>query len=49
MTNPDSREASELERLKDLGAAELVFPLEEFQKLVRLGFSLSRITGCISI
>lgn len=32
ITNPDSREANELERLCDLGAAELVMPLEDFQK-----------------
>jgi uncharacterized protein DUF955 len=31
-TNPDSREANELERLCDLGAAELVMPLEKFQQ-----------------
>jgi hypothetical protein len=31
ITRPDSREANELERLCDLGAAELVMPLEEFQ------------------
>ncbi len=31
ITNPDSREANELERLCDLGAAELVMPVEDFQ------------------
>ena len=41
LTNPDSREASELERLCDLGAAELVFPLEEFQKFVAERYSLA--------
>src|SRR5258708_14284818 len=29
ITNPDSREANELERLCDLGAAELVMPVED--------------------
>jgi len=32
ITNPDSREANELERLCDLGAAELVMPLGQFQR-----------------
>jgi Zn-dependent peptidase ImmA (M78 family) len=44
MTNPDSREASELERLCDLGAAELVFPLEEFQRLVAGDYSLTNVS-----
>jgi hypothetical protein len=41
ITNPESREASELERLCDLGAAELVLPLEEFRKLANGDYSLS--------
>jgi Zn-dependent peptidase ImmA (M78 family) len=43
MTSPDSREASELERLCDLGAAELVFPLEDFQRLVDRHYSLTKV------
>ena len=41
MTNPDSREANELERLCDLGAAELAMPLDEFQRQVSGEYSLS--------
>jgi len=44
MTNPDSREASELERLCDLGAAELVLPFEEFQEVANGNYSLSNIS-----
>lgn len=44
MTSPDSREASELERLCDLGAAELLFPLEEFQTLVDGHYSLTKVS-----
>lgn len=41
ITSPDSREANELERLCDLGAAELVMPLDEFRRCVGGNFSLS--------
>jgi len=40
ITNPESREANELERLCDLGAAELVLPLEDFQKQANGNYSL---------
>jgi Zn-dependent peptidase ImmA (M78 family) len=40
ITNPDSREANELERLCDLGAAELVMPLDEFQKQAARKYTL---------
>ena len=40
ITNPDSREANELERLCDLGAAELVMPIDEFQKQANGQYSL---------
>jgi hypothetical protein len=43
ITNPDSREANELERLCDLGAAELVMPLDEFQRQVSGEYSLSAV------
>ena len=41
ITNPESREANELERLCDLGAAELVLPLVEFQKQTNGNYSLA--------
>lgn len=41
ITNPDSREANELERLCDLGAAELVMPLDDFQREANNTFSLA--------
>lgn len=43
ITSPDSREANELERLCDLGAAELVMPLDEFQRCAGGNFSLSAV------
>lgn len=43
ITSPDSREANELERLCDLGAAELVMPVGEFQRYVGGNFSLSSV------
>lgn len=44
LSNPNSREATELERLCDLGAAELVFPLEEFRSFVNGRYSLSNVS-----
>ena len=41
ITDPDSREANELERLCDLGAAELVMPLEDFQREANGTYSLT--------
>lgn len=49
ITNPDSREANELERLCDLGAAELVMPLDEFQREANGDYTLSdieRLAAC---
>src|SRR5277367_4394872 len=43
ITNPDSREANELERLCDLGAAELVMPMDEFQQQAGGTYSLSSV------
>jgi hypothetical protein len=43
ITHPDSREANELERLCDLGAAELVMPLEDFQREANGTYSLTRV------
>jgi Zn-dependent peptidase ImmA (M78 family) len=43
ITNPDSREANELERLCDLGAAELVMPLDDFQREANGNYSLAAI------
>jgi Zn-dependent peptidase ImmA (M78 family) len=43
ITHPDSREANELERLCDLGAAELVMPLEDFQRAANGTYSLTRV------
>jgi hypothetical protein len=43
ITSPESREANELERLCDLGAAELVLPLVEFQKQTNGNYSLANV------
>lgn len=43
ITNPDSREANELERLCDLGAAELVLPIDEFQEKANGEYSLRKL------
>lgn len=43
ITNPDSREANELERLCDLGAAELVMPLEDFHKQANGCYTLRKL------
>jgi hypothetical protein len=41
LCNPDSREGNELERLCDLGAAEILMPLQEFRKSVAGEFGLA--------
>lgn len=41
--DPSSREANELERLCDCGAAELVMPLDDFQTRVGLDYSLTAV------
>jgi hypothetical protein len=43
ITSPDSREANELERLCDLGAAELAMPLDEFRRVAGGAYSLSSV------
>lgn len=46
----ESREANELERLCDLGASELLMPLNEFQKAAgTTGYSLSAISDLMEI
>ena len=46
ISNPDSREANELERLCALGAAELVMPMDEFRRLAVLDSHVERGTLC---
>jgi IrrE N-terminal-like domain len=41
ITNPDYREANELERLCDLGAAELVMPVDDFRREAKGHFALA--------
>lgn len=43
MCNSDSREANELERLCDAGAAEILMPINEFREAVGLAWSLSEV------
>lgn len=43
ITNPESREANELERLCDLGAAELVMPLDDFRREANGQYTLTRV------
>jgi len=43
ITTPSSREANELERLCDLGAAELVLPLHDFRRVVCGGYNLTNV------
>jgi Zn-dependent peptidase ImmA (M78 family) len=45
ITNPDSRESNELERLCDLGAAELVMPMDEFQQRANDKYDLAAVDG----
>ena len=45
MTNPESREANELELLCHLGASELAMPLNEFQKISRGQFNLVTVSN----
>lgn len=46
----ESREANELERLCDLGASELLMPLNEFQKAARANsYSLSAVSALMEI
>ena len=44
LTAPDSREANELERLCDLGASEILMPLEEFQSEVHGWYTLAKVS-----
>lgn len=49
LCHPDSREANELERLCDLGASELLMPLEEFRNVVGQHFGLHVVERAMTV